>query len=53
MPFTFPEDLTMESYESYRPARRLPPEDPPGMAGQVPSGHSHDEEDKIDNVFLP
>jgi hypothetical protein len=50
MPFTFPEDMTMESYESYRPARAAPPDDPLGMAGQRPAGgHSHDEEDKIDS----
>ena len=48
MPFTFPEDMTMECYESYRPARAAPPDDPLGMAGQRPAGgHSHDEEDKI------
>jgi hypothetical protein len=38
----------MESYESYRPARAHPPDDPIGMAGQRPAGgHSHDEEDSL------
>lgn len=49
MPFTFPEDMTMDSYDLYRPARAPVPDDPFGLAGQGPAGgHSHDEEDKID-----
>jgi hypothetical protein len=29
-PFTFPDDMTMEDYEFYRPARHLPQYMPPG-----------------------
>ena len=54
MPFDFPEDMTMECYESYRAARAAQPDDPLGMAGQRPAGgNSHDEEDKIDTYPYP
>ncbi len=36
MPFTFPDDLTLESYELYRPARPIPGTDPLGQGGQAP-----------------
>jgi hypothetical protein len=29
-PFTFPDDMTLEEYEFYRPARPLPQYMPPG-----------------------
>ncbi len=29
-PFTFPDDITLEEYEFYRPARPLPQYMPPG-----------------------
>lgn len=48
MPFTFPEDLTMEEYEMYRPARPLKTLDPLGQGGsRPPPGHNHGEEDAI------
>jgi hypothetical protein len=31
-PFTFPDDMTLEGYEFYRPARPLPQYMPPGEA---------------------
>ena len=49
MPFEFPDDMSMESYESTRSAKPYPPDDPLGMAGQRPpaGGHSHDEDDAL------
>ena len=60
MPFTFPEDMTMESYESTRSAKPYPPEVPPGMdwpsGGGGGGGHDHDEEEswrvKIENRLV-
>lgn len=48
MPFTFPDDMTMEEYEMYRPARPLQTLDPLGQGGsRPPPGHSHDEDDTL------
>lgn len=54
MPFDFPDDMTMEAYESTRSAKPYPPADPLGMAGQRPpaGGHSHDEDDEARNVEI-
>lgn len=55
MPFDYPDDMTMGSYEMYAPARPHQTYDPLRQGGELPPpGHSHDEEDdslanKIDN----
>lgn len=51
MPFTYPEDMTLHSYEMYRPARPDPGHDPLRQGGELPPpGHSQDEEDKIEST---
>jgi hypothetical protein len=42
MPFMFPDDLTMESYETYRPAQPL---SMGGVGGVAPSPDGYSEED--------
>ena len=48
MPFDFPDDMTMESYESTRSARPYPPSTPPEIdwpsGGGGGGGHDHDDE---------
>lgn len=47
MPFTYPDDMTMESYELYKAARPIPGYDPLQQDGQRPApGHSHGEDDE-------
>jgi hypothetical protein len=51
MPFTYPEDMTMESYRLWRSAKPIPGYDPLRQGGELPpSGHSHDEEDALNIV---
>lgn len=53
MPFTYPEDMTMESYRLWRSAKPIPGHDPLRQGGELPPpGHSHDEEDSIHVVNL-
>lgn len=48
MPFDFPDDMTLESYELYRPARPNPGHDPLAQGGErPPPGHDHDEDDGL------
>ncbi len=55
MPFTFPDDMTLECYEMYRNARPTPGHDPLRQGGELPApgGHDHDEDDslKIDSLW--
>jgi len=51
MPFTYPDDLTMNTYQSYETAKAHEHEDPPGLQKPAPgSYHDHDEDEhgKID-----
>ncbi len=53
MPFTYPDDMTMESYRLWRSARPIPGHDPLRQEGELPPpGHSHDEEDSLNAVNL-
>ncbi len=53
MPFTYPEDMTLHSYEMYRPARPDPGHDPLRQGGELPPpGHQHDEEDDCLTINL-
>ena len=49
MPFTYPDDMTMNSYSSYEPARPHPPDDPLEGSSMKPArgSHDHDEDDKL------
>ena len=51
MPFTYPDDLTMNTYQSYETAKAQEHEDPPGLQKPAPGTyHDHDEDEhsKID-----
>jgi hypothetical protein len=49
MPFTFPDDMTMNEYESYRPARPAQGHDPLRQGGELPPPGQHsDEDDSLD-----
>jgi len=50
MPFTYPDDMSMNGYSTYEPARPHPPDDPLEGSSMKPAKGSHDHED--DSLLL-